>query len=42
MGLASAKSIVELHGGMIAAGSAGPGTGSEFQVRLLTLEPSPA
>jgi signal transduction histidine kinase len=33
-GLALVKSLVELHGGSIAAASDGPGTGSEFIVRL--------
>jgi signal transduction histidine kinase len=36
IGLALAKSLVELHGGSIAAFSSGPGTGSEFVVRLPT------
>ncbi|HET7131703.1 MAG TPA: CHASE3 domain-containing protein [Gammaproteobacteria bacterium] len=34
IGLALAKGLVELHGGAIAARSAGPGQGSEFTVRL--------
>jgi signal transduction histidine kinase len=34
IGLALAKSLVELHGGTIAARSEGPGTGSEFIVHL--------
>lgn len=34
IGLTLAKSLVELHGGRICAQSAGPGTGSEFEVRL--------
>ena len=34
LGLALAKSLVELHGGSIAAHSDGPGTGAEFIVRL--------
>ena len=34
LGLALAKRIVELHGGMIEAHSGGPGMGSEFVVRL--------
>jgi PAS domain S-box-containing protein len=42
IGLALAKGIVELHHGTIEAKSAGPGAGSEFQVRLPLLEPSPA
>src|SRR5262245_55670378 len=34
LGLALVKSLVELHGGYVAASSSGPGTGSEFIVRL--------
>ncbi len=34
IGLALAKGLVELHGGSIAASSAGPGQGSRFIVRL--------
>jgi signal transduction histidine kinase len=34
LGLALVKSLVELHGGRVAAASGGPGTGSEFVVRL--------
>ena len=34
IGLALVKSLVELHGGSISACSDGPGTGSEFVVRL--------
>jgi signal transduction histidine kinase len=34
IGLAVVKSLVELHGGSVAAFSEGPGTGSEFVVRL--------
>jgi signal transduction histidine kinase len=33
-GLALVKSLVALHGGSVAASSAGPGTGAEFIVRL--------
>jgi PAS domain S-box-containing protein len=34
IGLSLVKSLVELHGGTIAASSGGPGLGSEFEVRL--------
>jgi CheY-like chemotaxis protein len=34
LGLALVKSLVELHGGAVAAHSAGPGQGSEFTIRL--------
>ncbi len=34
LGLALAKSLVELHGGSVSAASAGPGKGSTFTVRL--------
>jgi signal transduction histidine kinase len=34
LGLALVKTLVELHGGSVAAFSAGPGAGSEFVVRL--------
>jgi signal transduction histidine kinase len=34
IGLTLVKSLVELHGGSVAASSDGPGTGSEFVVRL--------
>lgn len=38
IGLALARSLVELHGGSISADSAGPGQGSEFTIRI----PAPA
>jgi signal transduction histidine kinase len=34
LGLALVKALVELHGGSVAASSDGPGSGSEFVVRL--------
>ena len=34
LGLALVRNLVELHGGTISARSAGPGKGSEFEVRL--------
>jgi signal transduction histidine kinase/ActR/RegA family two-component response regulator len=34
IGLALVRSIVELHGGSVTAGSDGPGTGSKFVIRL--------
>ena len=43
IGLALAKQLVELHRGEITVQSAGPGTGSEFRVRLPLLDaPVPA
>jgi len=36
LGLALVKTLVELHGGCVAASSNGPGAGSEFVVRLPT------
>jgi signal transduction histidine kinase len=41
IGLALVKGLVELHGGSIAAYSAGPGRGSEFVVRLPEAEATP-
>jgi PAS domain S-box-containing protein len=40
IGLTLVKQLVELHGGRISVASRGPGTGSEFLVRL-PLEPAP-
>src|SRR5262249_41152687 len=42
IGLALVKGLVELHGGMVEARSAGPGHGSEFSVHLPALQPSEA
>lgn len=40
IGLALVKSLVDLHGGQVAAGSPGPGRGSSFEMRLpLTARP---
>jgi signal transduction histidine kinase/CheY-like chemotaxis protein len=38
LGLAIVKQLVEMHGGEVAAKSAGPGHGSEFEVRLPLLQ----
>jgi signal transduction histidine kinase len=40
IGLTLVKSLVELHGGRVAVRSDGPGTGSEFEVRLPLAAPS--
>ena len=40
IGLALAKSLVEMHGGTINAASAGPDLGSRFTLRLPALEPA--
>jgi signal transduction histidine kinase len=39
LGLALVKSLVELHGGSVAASSGGPGAGSQFVVRLSACAP---
>lgn len=42
LGLSLVKNLIELHGGTVEARSGGPGTGSEFELRLpVGLEPSP-
>jgi two-component system CheB/CheR fusion protein len=41
IGLTLVKSLVEMHGGTVAAFSAGPGQGSEFTVRLPALPEAP-
>jgi PAS domain S-box-containing protein len=41
IGLTLVKRLVELHGGTVQVHSDGPGTGSEFVVRLLVVEKSP-
>jgi signal transduction histidine kinase len=40
LGLPIVRSLVRLHGGEITAHSDGPGTGSEFQIRLPAAEAS--
>ncbi len=40
IGLSLVRTLVEMHGGSIAAHSQGPGTGSEFVVRLPVLAPT--
>ena len=42
IGLALVKQLVEMHGGSIAAESAGPGKGSSFRLRLPVAEAAPA
>lgn len=42
VGLSLARSIAQLHGGVLTAHSEGPGRGSEFVVRLPAAEPPPA
>lgn len=42
IGLTLARTIVELHGGKITVRSDGPGTGSEFQVRIGLTDKRPA
>jgi CheY-like chemotaxis protein len=42
IGLALVKQLVEMHGGVIAAESAGPGKGSTFRVRLPVAQSAPA
>ncbi|MCC6392775.1 MAG: response regulator [Bryobacterales bacterium] len=41
LGLTLVKRLAELHGGSVSVTSKGPGTGSEFVVRLPFLEPEP-
>ncbi|BDG04169.1 hybrid sensor histidine kinase/response regulator [Anaeromyxobacter oryzae] len=39
LGLATAKGLVELHGGTVSMHSEGPGHGAEFTIRLPTVDP---
>jgi CheY-like chemotaxis protein/nitrogen-specific signal transduction histidine kinase len=41
IGLTVVKHLVQMHGGSVSAGSAGPGQGSEFVIRLPALPPEP-
>jgi PAS domain S-box-containing protein len=40
IGLALVRSLIEMHGGSVEAHSNGPGSGSEFQVRLPLVQPA--
>jgi two-component system, sensor histidine kinase and response regulator len=42
LGLSISKAIVELHGGIISAESAGPGLGAVFTIELSTVSPFPS
>ena len=42
IGLTLVRSLVKMHGGSVTARSAGPGTGSEFEVRLPLASSAPA